>query len=68
MTAVSGSFRKLLRQRTITTWQLRICNFLTPIFRLLDKVLPMSGLSTIVVARQGAELRVEEPSEERVAG
>jgi phospholipid N-methyltransferase len=57
----------LMRQRTITTWQLRIYNFLTPIFRVLDKVLPFSGLSTIVVARQGAELRVEETSDERVA-
>ena len=57
----------LMRQRTITTWQLRIYNFLTPILRLLDKVLPFSGLSTIVVARQGAEQAVAEPSEQRAA-
>ncbi len=57
----------LMRQRTITTWQLRIYNFLTPIFRVLDNMLPFTGLSTIVVARQGSELRAEEPSDERIA-
>jgi SAM-dependent methyltransferase len=40
----------LFGQRCITSWQLRIYNFLTPMFRLLDPCLPMQGLSTVVVA------------------
>jgi hypothetical protein len=43
---------KLTGQRTITSWQLKMYNFLTPLFRRLDRLLPMSGLSTIVVARK----------------
>lgn len=42
----------LARQRTITVWQLKLYNFLTPLFRLLDPILPGSGLSTIVIARK----------------
>lgn len=45
----------LFGQQTITAWQLKIYNFLTPLFRVLDKFLPTSGLSTIVVARQPDE-------------
>ena len=37
-------------QRCITSWQLKIYNLLTPVFRLLDHCLPMQGLSTVVVA------------------
>src|SRR5258706_345409 len=44
----------LFRQRSITAWQLRIYNLLTPVFRALDHLLPMQGLSTIVVASKGA--------------
>ena len=40
------------RQRTITVWQLKLYNFLTPAFRLVDPLLPGSGLSTVVVARK----------------
>ena len=43
---------KLTGQRTITSWQLKLYNVLTPIFRRLDRLLPMSGLSTVVVARR----------------
>ena len=43
---------RLSGQRTITGWQLKLYNFLTPLFRQLDRLLPMSGLSTIVVARK----------------
>ena len=43
---------KLTGQRTITSWQLKLYNFLTPLFRQLDRVIPSSGLSTIVVARR----------------
>ena len=43
---------KLTGQRTITSWQLKLYNLLTPLFRRLDRLLPMSGLSTVVVARK----------------
>jgi len=46
------------KQRTITSWQLKLYNLLTPIFRLIDPILPMSGLSTIVVARKTEQLRL----------
>jgi glycosyltransferase involved in cell wall biosynthesis len=42
----------LCRQRTISPWQLRLYNLLTPLFRVLDKCLPIQGLSTIVIARK----------------
>jgi hypothetical protein len=42
----------LCRQRTISPWQLRLYNLLTPLFRVLDKCLPIHGLSTVVVARK----------------
>jgi len=42
----------LFGQRTITGWQLKLYNLLTPMFRLLDGVLPMTGLSTVVIARK----------------
>ena len=41
---------RLFGQRCITAWQLKVYNFLTPLFRLLDYCLPMQGLSTVVVA------------------
>ena len=44
----------LFHQRAITSWQLRVYNLLTPLFRLLDRCLPLQGLSTIVVASKGA--------------
>lgn len=50
---------KISKQRTITSWQLRLYNFLTPIFRVIDKVLPISGLSTIVVARKQQQVAVQ---------
>ncbi|HVV01757.1 MAG TPA: hypothetical protein VHH88_10380, partial [Verrucomicrobiae bacterium] len=40
----------LFGQRSITAWQLRVYNALTPIFRIVDSILPISGLSTVVVA------------------
>jgi glycosyltransferase involved in cell wall biosynthesis len=42
----------LCHQRTITPWQLKIYNLLTPLFRLMDRCLPMQGLSTVVIARK----------------
>ena len=44
----------LCRQRTITPTQLKIYNLLTPLFKLLDRCLPISGLSTVVVAQKRA--------------
>ncbi|MBI5386917.1 MAG: glycosyltransferase [Verrucomicrobia bacterium] len=44
----------LLGQRSITSRQLKIYNWLTPVFRVLDPCLPMSGLSTVIVASKGA--------------
>jgi glycosyltransferase involved in cell wall biosynthesis len=41
-------------QKTITPLQLKIYNLLTPIFKVLDRCLPVSGLSTVVVARKRA--------------
>ncbi len=43
----------LFRQRTITAWQLKLYNLLTPLFRALDCILPTSGLSTVVIAGKG---------------
>jgi glycosyltransferase involved in cell wall biosynthesis len=40
------------RQVSLKPWQLRIYNAFTPLCRVLDRVLPMSGLSTVVVARK----------------
>jgi len=47
---------KLSGQRTITSWQLKLYNLLTPLFRCLDRLLPWTGLSTIVVARKPCEV------------
>ena len=44
----------LFKQRSITSWQLKIYNLLTPLFSLLDRCLPMQGLSTVVVASKTA--------------
>jgi len=44
----------LFKQRSITAWQLKIYNLLTPLFRILDRCLPMKGLSTVVVASKVA--------------
>jgi glycosyltransferase involved in cell wall biosynthesis len=40
------------KQKALTPFQLKVYNFLTPLFRVLDRVLPTSGLSTVVVARK----------------
>ncbi len=44
-------------QRSITAWQLKLYNFLTPLFRLMEPLLPISGLSTIVIARKICEAK-----------
>ncbi|HTL59596.1 MAG TPA: glycosyltransferase [Candidatus Limnocylindrales bacterium] len=45
----------LFGQRCITSWQLKIYNLLTPVFRVLDYCLPMQGLSTVVIASKGSQ-------------
>jgi glycosyltransferase involved in cell wall biosynthesis len=48
------------KQGSLKPWQLRVYNFLTPLFRILDKVLPTSGLSTVVIGRKLPESRTVE--------
>ncbi len=40
------------KQKALTPFQLKVYNFLTPVFRVLDKILPTSGLSTVVIGRK----------------
>ncbi len=40
---------KLLRRRTFGLWQIKMLNLLTPLFRVLDKFLPLPPLSLIAV-------------------
>jgi glycosyltransferase involved in cell wall biosynthesis len=54
-------------QRALKPWQLKIYNALTPLFRLLDRVLPIAGLSTIVVARRPAAAPVAPRAYARLA-
>jgi glycosyltransferase involved in cell wall biosynthesis len=39
-------------QKALKPWQLRLYGALTPVFRVLDSILPTSGLSTVVIARK----------------
>ena len=39
-------------QKALKPWQLKLYDLLTPAFRVLDAILPTSGLSTVVVARK----------------
>jgi len=39
-------------QKSLKPWQLWLYGKLTPLFRVLDSLLPMSGLSTVVVGRK----------------
>ena len=43
---------RVLRRRIFGLWQIKILNMLTPIFRLIDKVLPLPPLSLIAVVRK----------------
>jgi len=40
---------RLLRRRTFGFWQIKVLNLLTPLFRVLDRFLPMPPLSLIAV-------------------
>ena len=55
-------------QTTLKAWQLRIYGFLTPVFRVLDAVLPMSGLSTVVIGRKPQPAAVPAPALAHAAG
>ncbi len=44
-------------QKALTPFQLRIYNFLTPLFRILDRILPTSGLSTVVIGQKLVKMR-----------
>jgi glycosyltransferase involved in cell wall biosynthesis len=41
-------------QKALKPWQLKLYGALTPLFRVLDSILPTSGLSTVVVGRKPA--------------
>ncbi len=43
---------RLLRRRTFGLWQIKALNFMTPVFRAIDKVLPLPPLSLIAVIRK----------------
>lgn len=49
-------------QKALTPFQLKVYNFLTPVFRQLDRVLPTSGLSTIVIGRKPNAQAVYQPA------
>lgn len=50
---------KLLRRRTFGFWQIKVLNLLTPLFRVLDKFLPLPPLSLIAILRKPARESVE---------
>ena len=53
---------KLLRRHTFGFWQIKLLNLLTPLFRVLDKLLPLPPLSLIAVlstpSRKGVAMPV----------
>ena len=60
---------KILRRRTFGLWQISVLNLLTPIFRVLDGVLPLPPLSLIaVVSKPGFETAQEPARTPVVAG
>lgn len=53
---------KILRRKTFGLWQVKMLNFFTPLFRILDKWLPLPPLSLIAVLRNPAPRTVTIPS------
>jgi len=53
-------------QKVLKPWQLKLYGLLTPIFRVLDAVLPTSGLSTVVVGKKPSVELVEPRKVDRV--
>lgn len=46
---------RLLRRRTFGLWQIKALNLMTPVFRAIDKALPLPPLSLIAVIRKPVE-------------
>ena len=46
---------RLLRRRTFGLWQIKALNVMTPVFRAIDKLLPLPPLSLIAVVRKPAD-------------
>jgi glycosyltransferase involved in cell wall biosynthesis len=46
---------RLLRRRTFGLWQIKALNVMTPLFRAIDKLLPLPPLSLIAVIRKRTE-------------
>jgi SAM-dependent methyltransferase len=46
---------RLLRRRTFGLWQIKALNLMTPVFRAIDKVLPLPPLSLVAVIRKSAD-------------
>jgi hypothetical protein len=51
---------RMLRRRTFGLWQIKILNLMTPIFRLIDKGLPLPPLSLIAVIRKPLDAEMHE--------
>jgi glycosyltransferase involved in cell wall biosynthesis len=56
---------RLLRRKTFGLWQIKALNFLTPLFRVIDRFLPLPPLSLIAVLRKPdcEAVRVSVPSQ-----
>ena len=52
---------KLLKRKTFGLNQIRLLNFLTPLFRKLDSVLPFPPLSIIAILRKPSGAPAEAP-------
>jgi hypothetical protein len=48
---------RILRRRVFGLFQIWLLNFLTPVFRLLERILPFPGLSLIAVLQREATVR-----------
>ncbi len=51
---------RLLRRKTFGLWQVKALNFLTPLFRVIDRFLPLPALSIIAILRKPAAQTVRE--------
>lgn len=51
---------RVLRRRTFGLWQIKVLNLLTPVFRLIDKVLPLPPLSLIAVIKKPLDAEMYE--------
>ncbi len=58
---------RLLRRRTFGLWQVKMLNFLTPLFRVLDDFLPLPPLSLIAVLNRPVYEMTEAPARSSLA-